>query len=437
MTRRAENDILTQTGPGTPMGELMRQYWMPALMSSELIADGDPVRFMLMSEKLIAFRDSSGRIGVMDHRCPHRCASLFFGRNEENGIRCVYHGWKFDVDGNCLDQANVPPHQNFKQKVKAKAYKAEERNGLVWVFMGDQENVPQLPPIEATLAPEDDVTITFIQRDCNWLQGAEGELDTSHLGVLHFGSVGEKSFEEDELNKYVVAERAPDYKAAETDYGFIYGAYRPADAGETYWRVGHFLFPVWTMPPIRSLDRNVMTRAYVPLDDEHCMIVIIVHKNAERAGAARADLIRRIPGASMRHDYIPNNTDWLGRWRLVPNRGNDYQIDREVQRNESFTGVDGIVLQDQMITESMGAITDRTLEHLAPSDIMITRTRRALLKAALRFRDGGELPASASAIGVYEGVRGGHFVAPENDDWLDAYAARVAASPLPASEAAE
>jgi phenylpropionate dioxygenase-like ring-hydroxylating dioxygenase large terminal subunit len=283
MTRRAENDILTQTGPGTPMGELMRQYWMPALMSSELIADGDPVRFMLMSEKLIAFRDSSGRIGVMDHRCPHRCASLFFGRNEENGIRCVYHGWKFDVDGNCLDQANVPPHQDFKQKVKAKAYKAEERNGLVWVFMGDQENVPQLPPIEATLAPEDDVTITFIQRDCNWLQGAEGELDTSHLGVLHFGSVGEKSFEEDELNKYVVAERAPDYKAAETDYGFIYGAYRPAEAGETYWRVGHFLFPVWTMPPIRSLDRNVMTRAYVPLDDEHCMIVIIVHKNAERA----------------------------------------------------------------------------------------------------------------------------------------------------------
>jgi len=136
MTSHAENDILTQTGPGTPMGELMRQYWMPALKSSELIADGDPVRFMLMAEKLIAFRDSSGRIGVMDHRCPHRCASLFFGRNEEDGIRCVYHGWKFDVDGNCLDMANVPPHQDFKHKVKTKAYKAEERNGVVWVVYG-------------------------------------------------------------------------------------------------------------------------------------------------------------------------------------------------------------------------------------------------------------------------------------------------------------
>ncbi|NQV57292.1 MAG: Rieske 2Fe-2S domain-containing protein, partial [Rhodospirillales bacterium] len=250
MTTQAENDILTQTGPGTPLGEIARQYWHPALRSSELVADGDPVRFMLLSEKLIAFRDTSGRIGVMDHRCPHRCASLFFGRNEESGIRCVYHGWKFDVDGNCVDMANVPPHQDFKAKVKATAYKAEERNGVVWVYMGAAENAPPLPEIEATLCPEEDVQILFIVRECNWLQGAEGELDTSHLGVLHMGSVGLDAYQKDSINQYVVSNRAPEYEFTETDFGTQYAAFRPADEGNTYWRLGQFLWPFWTMPPI-------------------------------------------------------------------------------------------------------------------------------------------------------------------------------------------
>src|SRR6476661_3031769 len=141
-------DILTQIGPGTPMGTLMRQYWMPALLSSELKCDGAPVRLRLLGENLISFRDTDGRVGILDHVCPHRCASLFFGRNEENGIRCVYHGWKFDVDGNCIDMPNLPPSQDFKQKVKAKVYKATERNGLVWVYMGSRATPPELPLLE-------------------------------------------------------------------------------------------------------------------------------------------------------------------------------------------------------------------------------------------------------------------------------------------------
>src|SRR5262245_27910081 len=142
MTTARESEILTRVGPGTPMGNLMRQYWVPALKSSELVADGDPVRFRILCEDLIAFRDTQGRVGVMDHRCPHRCASLFFGRNEEGGLRCVYHGWKFDVEGNCLDMANVPPHQDFKHKVHAKAYKVTERGGIVWVYMGERQVAP-------------------------------------------------------------------------------------------------------------------------------------------------------------------------------------------------------------------------------------------------------------------------------------------------------
>ena len=157
MSKRKDSEDLVRVGPGTPMGELMRQYWMPAALSSELEPDGAPMRLMLLGEQLIAFRDSAGRVGVMDHRCPHRCASLFFGRNEEDGIRCVYHGWKFDVDGHCLDMPNVPPHQDFKDKVRAKAYKVAERNGLVWVYMGERAERAAAAGLEALALPESDV----------------------------------------------------------------------------------------------------------------------------------------------------------------------------------------------------------------------------------------------------------------------------------------
>jgi len=135
----SDSTDLTRVGPGTVMGSFMRQYWLPACLSSEVTADGDPLRLMILCEKLVAFRDSAGRVGIMDHRCPHRCASLFMGRNEENGIRCVYHGWKFDVDGNCVDMPSVPARMDFKDKVHAKAYKTHEANGLIWVYMGDSQ----------------------------------------------------------------------------------------------------------------------------------------------------------------------------------------------------------------------------------------------------------------------------------------------------------
>ena len=188
MTTAREGVELTRVGPGTAMGELMRCYWIPAALSSELERDGAPVRLMLLGEKLIAFRDSAGRVGVMDHRCPHRCASLFLGRNEEGGIRCVYHGWKFDVAGNCVDMPSLPP-PGFKEKVKAKAYKVVERAGVVWVYMGARAEAPPLPAFEILDMPEDEIRVSFIQRDCNWLQALEGEIDTSHFGFLHAGHV--------------------------------------------------------------------------------------------------------------------------------------------------------------------------------------------------------------------------------------------------------
>ena len=227
MTTAIEAIELTQTGPGSVMGELMRQYWIPAALSSELASDGSPVRLMLLGEKLIAFRDSSGKVGVMDHRCPHRAASLFLGRNEGGGIRCIYHGWKFDIAGNCLDMPNVTPQQDFKHKVKAKAYPAVERAGLVWVYMGSRAEAPPLPALEILDVPESEIKVHLIQRDCNYLQALEGDIDTSHFGFLHAGSVDPHELADQDPFRHTVTFRAPEYQIADTIWGTQYAGSAP------------------------------------------------------------------------------------------------------------------------------------------------------------------------------------------------------------------
>ena len=209
MSIAQDNETLTQVGPGTPMGRLMREYWLPAAKSAELVADGEPVRIMLLGEKLIAFRDTNGRVGVMDHECPHRLASLFYGRNEEGGLRCVYHGWKFDVEGNCTDMPNVPPAQDFKHRIKAKAYKVVERAGFVWTYMGSRAEPPELPALEVLNLPEADRMTRVHQRECNWFQSLEGDIDTSHFGFLHAGHVDPADMAEDEPFRHTITTRAP------------------------------------------------------------------------------------------------------------------------------------------------------------------------------------------------------------------------------------
>ena len=210
MSKHKDSEDLVRIGPGTVMGDMMRQYWLPAAMSSELGTRrrADAADAVGRAADRVS-RQQSGRVGVMDHRCPHRCASLFLGRNEEGGIRCVYHGWKFDADGNCVDMPNTPPKQDYKDKVRAKAYKVAERNGLVWVYMGERDTAPPLPGIEASLLPEDELQITFAQRECNWLQALEGDIDTSHFGFLHAGSVDPENVPADNLIRWTVANRAP------------------------------------------------------------------------------------------------------------------------------------------------------------------------------------------------------------------------------------
>ena len=434
MTTATENETLTRVGPGTPMGELIRQYWVPCAASSELKADGDPVRVMILGEKLVAFRDSSGKLGIMDQRCPHRRASLFFGRNEEGGIRCVYHGWKFDTEGNCLETQNVP-NADFNTRIKAKAYRAAERNGIVYVYMGAKKEPPALPGFECNQVPEEDLVVRLTFRECNWLQAVEGELDTSHTGIMHFGAVSREQLAGDPMQGYMVANKAPEYQIKETPYGYIYAAYRPADGEELYWRYGHFSMPVWTSPPINHMSTNVLQRAFVPMDDTHTLFVSIFKKGAYPASRMRTQ--GGVAGASQNFPYLPNTTDWYGRWRLRANASNDYEIDRAVQRAKSFTGIEGVQLQDQAVQESMGAIVDRESENLAPSDIMIVRVRRLMLEAARAWKDESKLHFSAEHPEIYEGVRGGHLVAHRDSDWLEIYKNALAEAPWQALRAEE
>jgi hypothetical protein len=362
----------------------------------------------------------------MDHRCPHRCASLFFGRNEAGGIRCAYHGWQFDVDGNCLDMPNVPRHQSFPQKVKAKAYKTFERNGLIWTYMGQRETPPAPPTFEPILLPEQDVNMFFVQRECNWLQALEGDIDTSHFGFLHVGGVTPDVVDEKSLGRYALINRAPEYHVADTDWGTMYAAHRPANPDETYWRFAHFLFPFWTMPPDGEFQDHIVARAWVPIDDTHTMFIHLSWKK-NTPGLRKLKDGSLIPGAGMGRQTLPNTTDWYGRWRLAANASNDYMIDRDQQRRDSYSGIDGIHLQDQAMTESMGGIVDHTLEHLAISDLMIGRTRRRIIQAA-RAAAEGIAPPGVDNPETYRGARGGDFITPSTIGWLEAYSNELRAS---------
>jgi nitrite reductase/ring-hydroxylating ferredoxin subunit len=426
MLTREENELLTRIGPGTPMGALMREYWIPVARSDEVVADGNPLRLMALGEPLLAFRDTSGRLGVLDHRCPHRGASLFFGRNEHHGIRCIYHGWKFDVEGHCLEMANVPPHQDFKHKIKAKTYQTTERYGVIWLYMGDRAEAPPFPDFELNDLQRDDISIRIIQQEYNWLQGLENDLDTSHFGFLHLGGVDPAAMVPGDTLTQLAVDRTPQFQIEDTPLGLMYGAYRPADSAHTHWRLAQFIVPFWVIPPAAMLADQIMMKGYIPMDDTHTLVITI---NRAAMGRMRSRLSsgEPIPGLGTAADsgieYRPNTTDWFGRWRLVNNAGNDYLIDREAQRHGGvFSGIFGLTVQDNAIGGTLGSISDRTIETLTPSDAMIARARRKLLRLVEAFAtDKSTKLPGVDDPGLYRGHRAGNFVAPADKPFREAY----------------
>jgi phthalate 4,5-dioxygenase len=438
MTSAHDNEILTRVGKGTPMGDMMREYWLPACLSSELEAGGPPTRLLLLGEKLLAFRDRSGRVGILDHRCPHRLASLFFGRMEGDGLRCVYHGWKFDVDGNCLDMPNLPKDEQFCDKVKADAYRVEERGGLIWTYMGTRKEPPPFPEIESLAMEKSERQVRCHQRECNWLQALEGDIDTSHFSFLHLGSVGVEDVAADTMHRFNLTNRAPRYHVKETEWGTMYAAYRAAEAGQTYYRFSHFIFPFITLPPDGTFTDHVQAGIWVPMDDTHTMVFSFQWSKRTPALRTLKDG-SPIPGSVSPMDYLPPDNGWYGRWRLKANLDNDYEIDRAIQEGGTYSGIQGLVAQDQAVTESMGPIVDRSREHLAPSDRMITMTRRRLLNAARAFKEEGTPPPGVDQPDFCRDARAGAFVAADTQGWEEAYRESLdrSISPLWAVRAAE
>ena len=441
MLSTEDTELLCHVGPATPMGALLRQYWIPALVSTELPErDGSPVRVQLLGENLIAFRTTSGKVGLIQNHCPHRGASLFFGRNEEEGIRCVYHGWKYDCSGACVDMPSEPEESNFKSKIRAVAYPCVERNNVIWTYMGPRSTPPPLPDLEPNLRATDEVVVQKALRECNWFQALEGDIDTSHLGFLHLGAVDPKNTKPGTFDYYLVAERAARFDAVDTEFGTSYGCYRPAEPDTYYWRIAHYLFPFYTMIPTGVLGMQVLVRAWVPVDDEHVMFWSMSVPSTRLGQGATGGATALSSGAQAAatagglaggHGFLPDTTDWLGRFRLTQNKDNDYLIDREAQREmRSYTGIAGIHQQDQAITESMGPIYDRTQEHLGTSDAMVIRTRRRAIQAARALRDGGSVPPGVDDPTVYR-YRSGGVILPREANWLES-TKELRRAPLPA-----
>lgn len=422
MLTREENEMLTKTGPGTPMGELLRRFWLPVLLPEELPSpDCTPVRVRLLCEDLVAFRDTSGRLGLIDAHCAHRRANLFFGRNEEDGLRCIYHGWKFDVNGSCVDMPTEPPEASFKDKVKLTSYPLREHGGIIWAYMGPKDGMPELPGFTFTQVPEGYRFAVKRFQECNFAQAIEGGIDSAHTSYLHTtldfyrrseeylqrakGLLERFRKEPDSLKPaeldflFRTLDKAPRVSAKETDYGLIVAARRNLE-DRYYWRFNQFLMPFYTMPP-----RDPGGHAFVPIDDENCCVwTIACNLDRPFTGDEKLEMKRGMGDGRFAAPVDKN-------YRPLHNKANDFLIDRELQREHNFTGITGTGAQDMAAQVSMGPVTDRTKERLGVTDVGIIEMRRVLLNAAKDLCEGKE-PASARNADAYYGVRGVSIVRP-------------------------
>jgi phthalate 4,5-dioxygenase len=411
--KKEANEMLTRVGPGTPMGELFRRYWLPALCSNELGADAAPVRVRILGEDLLAFRDSAGRPGIIDAYCSHRGGPLFFGRNEDDGLRCPYHGWKFDVRGHCVDQPNVTASGERRRgatDAAVKAYAAREAGGVVWIYMGPSNVMPAFPAFEWTTVPAGQRHISRWLQRSNWAQGMEGEIDTAHISWLHKEFTAGPVAQSARVDHGV--DGAPKLVVRETDYGFIYGARRTI--GNQYlWRVTQWMLPMFSLIP-KAPDPTFTVgggRAWVPIDDHHTTTFCYWYR-ADRpyTDAEIADLESGFlfPPRMERGTFALPHGYSIDTFLPLANRDNDYLMDRAHQKTANFTGIRGANEQDRAVQEGMGShgtgsrgIVDRTRERLVASDIAIVTARRRLLKLAEDLQNGIEPPMhSARQVGV-------------------------------------
>jgi len=423
MLTAEENAQLTRVGPGTLMGDLMRHYWIPVVQSSELIAGGRPKRVRLLGEDLVAFRDPGGRAGLVSEFCAHRRASLYFARNEERGLRCVYHGWQYGPGGRCVDMPNERPESNFQDKVTLTAYPCAERGGVVWTYMGPASPPPGLPDLEWTLVPDSQRFVSKFWQGCNYLQALEGGVDPAHISFLH-GILDTR----DEAARRVLdsaaagfgfasqLERAPHIEVTDTASGLLIGARREAPAGQYYWRITQYLLPFHTMPPPEVGDDPLLhTHVWIPMDDDQ-LVNWCVSWHPTRAITAEERAEFRAGSSIHVMQYAPASSEAYGDIRPAGHRANDYLADWEAQRTRKFFGVPGVGAQDKAITESQG-VFDRSLERLGRADVGLIRVRKRLLDVALALRAQGGPPPGLDPRGYH--VRPAAVLLAKDVPWVE------------------
>lgn len=386
MANKEKMDILVHTGPGTIMGNYLRRYWVPALLESELPEPGcDPIEITLMGERLVGFRDAQDRIALVQEWCPHRGASLFYGRNEGDGLRCSFHGWMYDVNGQCIDMPSEPETARFKERICITAYPCVVRGGVIWTYMGPKELIPPVPELEWALLPASQRYVSKRVQETNYLQALEGGIDSSHVSFLHrFDLESEPLFTAAKGNQYLRADTHPKFEVVESPGGLLIGARRQGEEDSYYWRITQFILPWFTLIPPFG-DHAMGGHAWVPIDDENCYVWSINFHPHRELTPSEIEGIES--GSGIHASLIP------GTFNTVANKRNKYLIDRRAQREQrSFSGIYGVGMQDSAIQETIGPIQDRTREHLGTSDVGIILARRRMLNAALALAEEGTEP---------------------------------------------
>jgi phenylpropionate dioxygenase-like ring-hydroxylating dioxygenase large terminal subunit len=425
MLSREDNDRLTQTGPDTPCGGLMRAYWQPAALVSELRDERPVTPVRLLGEDLVLFRKPDGGHGLIGRYCAHRGVDLAYGRLEECGLRCLYHGWLYGPDGRCLEQPAEPAHSRFHEKIRHVSYPCRERNGIVFAYMGGGDP-PPFPDYDCFVAPD---AYTFAFKglwECNWLQGVEGGIDPSHVSFLHRfinedprETYGQQFAERVEgtditLSELVGANPRPDIEVETTEYGLRVFAIRELNEETRHVRITNLMFPNAFVVPFGN--SKVFAQWHVPIDDENHFWYMILYDFAEETD--KDTLLRQRLDSCTLPDYRP-----------VRNRGNDWGFDPREQNELTYTGMGlDINVHDQWAVESMGRIQDRTKERLGVSDRAVTANRRMLLRAISDHGAGKVTPGMATGEAQARALTGPlavDMIAPASD-WQDRWRGREA-----------
>jgi phenylpropionate dioxygenase-like ring-hydroxylating dioxygenase large terminal subunit len=434
MLTQEENELLTHTGPGTPMGDLMRRYWIPVVQSSELAPGSHAKRVKLLGESLVCFRDQQGSPGLLAEYCSHRRASLYFGRVEPTGLRCVYHGWKYGFDGRCLDAPNEPPDSNLKHTVRHRAYPCREQGGVVWAYMGAEAEPPALPDFEWAAVPAAHRFVSKRHQACNYFQGLEGGIDSSHIAFLHAPLRADDAATVEDIDRggfgigmaVGMTDTSPRFEIVDTSYGALIGARRATADGQHYYRITQFLMPFYTMPPTSLEERLVQSHIWVPMDDQN-MINWMITWHPDRPLTDEEVAAQMGGKGSHVVDYAQPTSEPYGDVRTRANRQNDYLMDWEAHYTRLFCGIPGFGMQDQAMQENQEPIYDRAQERLGTSDAAIVRVRRLLLDAARALRETGAPPPGQDPA-AYR-VRPTSVVLPADAAWVEAAMDRLVTRP--------